>query len=1335
MARGGRAGRKSTLKLLGLGAVVFALAWLCGQLPREGAGPASLWLGNAVVLSALLQSRRRRWASLATVTTLGAILAGLVRGESAPLVLAVSLCGTLQSIAVATVLRRVMGGRPDMSRVSNLLRYAAIAGGGAFGSTALAALLIAGRPEDILGNMAVRGAADWTALLVVTPSLIALGQARRRGRRRLGERWTLALLGATLLLTFLPTGLPLTFLVPPALLLVTWRGRLRGAALGILLTLAAALAGALAGRGPFAMTEGGVTLQALLLQAFLVVCFFASLPVAAQSARSRELQERLARALADARDEARKVGMAQSVAHMGYWRFDAATRELSWSPEMFRLFGLPSDATPTTAEMMALIHPDDRAECRRLFEAALLDGQSYEQEVIRLQPAGGGDQYAGGRAIVERDADGSIAGLFGVLFDRTESVLRQRAQDAAETRYRLIAERAHDIILRADLQGRLLYVSPACRALGYEPEEVVGVSAADFIHPEDLPRFLENSAQLLRDGVAAPDADRRHRIRCKDGRYVWVEGNPAIITDDAGAPAELLNVFRDITVRKRTEEELAAKEAKLQLLTDHAPDLLVHIDNRDTIVYASPASRRFGYAPEDLVGRTRSELVHPEDLERLSRVLTATVDSQRTAQAERQYRIRHADGSWVWVEGSLSLVHDEKGVAVGGVSLLRDISERRAAAAALAESEARYRTLADNVTDIIVRFGPDGLVRYISPACRALGLDPDEAVGRSVLEVMAPRQLAEAEGLVSELFEGAEPDTAARRVYEVVGPAGEPMWFEGSPTLVRDESGAVVEVISVLRDVTGRERMEAALAGSEARFRQLAESANDLIMRSDLADGGITYISPSCRQMTGYAPEEVVGRSALDFIHPDDASFLSEAVVAQIASRGQETPRTVEFRLRTKAGAYIWIEAKPTAVIDPTTGQVTAITDVARDVTDRKAMEAELRAARTEAESAAQVKSEFLANMSHELRTPLTSVVGFTKLAAEQADLSPLTRGYIDRVDQAGRALLCAVNDILDFSKLEAGQVSFHPEAVCLPRLAQAALDLFQPQAGAKDLHLAFESDAPADLTVLLDPDRLRQVLLNLISNAVKFTDQGGVTLSLAYDEAAGALHVQVRDSGPGIPEDRLDRLFKRFSQVDGSLTRAHGGTGLGLAICKGIVEAQGGSIGVTSELGEGSVFALSIPAPRVATPAPAIEGEAPANMTFAGVRVLVVDDHPANRELVRLFLSGVGAEVTEAADGEEGVELAGDWPFDLILMDLRMPRLDGAGALARIRRASGPNDATPILAFTADADPDIEQTLQRLGFDGLVAKPVAPAALIAAVAQATAFAFTPFSQDVAHVG
>jgi CheY-like chemotaxis protein len=302
-----------------------------------------------------------------------------------------------------------------------------------------------------------------------------------------------------------------------------------------------------------------------------------------------------------------------------------------------------------------------------------------------------------------------------------------------------------------------------------------------------------------------------------------------------------------------------------------------------------------------------------------------------------------------------------------------------------------------------------------------------------------------------------------------------------------------------------------------------------------------------------------------------------------------------------------------------------------------------------------------------------------------------------------------------------------------LGKLTRATLDLFTPQAGAKDLSLSLDRDPGGDVVVALDPDRIRQILLNLVSNAVKFTNSGGVTLRTRYDAQSAMLNVDVIDTGDGIPEDKQDRLFKRFAQVDGSLTRVQGGTGLGLAICKGLVEAMGGEIGVESRVGEGSRFWFKVPAPAARLPETSAAGADIDRVTFVGVRVLVVDDHPTNRELARLFLAGVGAEVTEAAGGEEAARLASEWPFDAILMDLRMPKLDGLGALRRIRSAPGPNDVTPILAFTADTDGEILNNLAALGFQGLVSKPVEPAALIAAVARATAYAPDPQTTETSH--
>ncbi|MDP3801404.1 ATP-binding protein [Brevundimonas sp.] len=539
--------------------------------------------------------------------------------------------------------------------------------------------------------------------------------------------------------------------------------------------------------------------------------------------------------------------------------------------------------------------------------------------------------------------------------------------------------------------------------------------------------------------------------------------------------------------------------------------------------------------------------------------------------------------------------------------------------------------------------------------------------------------------------------------------------------------------VSVSVDITDLKRAEAEMAQARDRAEELARRAE---VAETVAGLGNWRLDPLTREVTwsaqmyriyGVDPDMPLDLEALmGMTHPDDAGEAAARLKGMLSGQSDENSIT---RIVRSDGDVRYLEGNSRVERGPA-GEITAVIGTIVDVTDQKTLEARLRLAQEEAEAAAAVKGEFLANMSHELRTPLTSIIGFTRLAAEQADLTDLTRAYVERVGDASRALLCTVNDILDFSKLEAGQVSIQVEPVSLARLGRSTLDLFTPQAGAKDLGLTLDGDdLGEDLVIAVDPDRVRQVLLNLVSNAVKFTTTGGVTLQMRYDPAAAVLTVAVIDTGDGIPPDKLDRLFKRFSQVDGTLTRVQGGTGLGLAICKGLVEAMGGEIGVESRVGQGSRFWFSIPAARATLAEAGPEGGMAEPAMVTGVRVLVADDHPTNRELARLYLAGVGAEVTEAGDGEEAVQLASEWPFDVILMDLRMPRLDGEEALRRIRAVPGPNDATPILAFTADADTDAHERLRAVGFQEVVAKPVEPGALIAAVARATAFEEEPASE------
>ena len=359
-------------------------------------------------------------------------------------------------------------------------------------------------------------------------------------------------------------------------------------------------------------------------------------------------------------------------------------------------------------------------------------------------------------------------------------------------------------------------------------------------------------------------------------------------------------------------------------------------------------------------------------------------------------------------------------------------------------------------------------------------------------------------------------------------------------------------------------------------------------------------------------------------------------------------------------------------------------------LTQRRRLQSELAAsahaliaARDAAEAATRIKSEFLANMSHEIRTPLTSIVGFTGLLEKQPDLGEVSSRYVARVENGARALLATVNDILDFSKLEAGQINIERGPVHIRTLIEDLAHLFEPQSRGKGVGLDCVCDPTAPDLVEADEERLRQILINLVGNAVKFTEAGAIELSVRWSQE-GLLRFDVIDTGVGISLQSHARLFQRFSQVDGSTTRSHGGTGLGLAICKGLVEAMDGEIGVESRPGGGSRFWFQIPAIRSAgeqAPAPHLESIA---VTVESARVLVVDDNAANRELALAILGACGHDLTDAADGPTAVEVAERVPLDLILMDIRMPGMDGVSAMRAIRSGGGPN--------AEDADPGVHR-------------------------------------------
>jgi PAS domain S-box-containing protein len=516
------------------------------------------------------------------------------------------------------------------------------------------------------------------------------------------------------------------------------------------------------------------------------------------------------------------------------------------------------------------------------------------------------------------------------------------------------------------------------------------------------------------------------------------------------------------------------------------------------------------------------------------------------------------------------------------------------------------------------------------------------------------------------------------------------------------------------RSLVGRREAMAKLAESETRYRTLAERSPDVIVRLD-AEARIEYVSPAAAGY-GWDPERLIGQRMSDIVgrgglQPHGPRRSATA----LRGGGPNVWRTI-----AADGAPRWFESRAALIVGDD-GRPQGALSVLRDITERLALEDELRAKRAEAEAAVVAKSEFLANMSHEIRTPLTGVVGFAGLLREMEGLPEEAQRYAQRIAASAEALLAVVNDVLDFSRLEAGQMALERRPFDPRELAWLAADLVRDRASAKGV--ALEVEVAADMPEALSGDagRLRQVLLNLLSNAAKFTDAGQIVVAARYDGGAERLRVEVRDTGAGIPEGLQARLFQRFSQVDASSTRAHGGAGLGLAICKAIVEAMGGEIGMTSAPGAGSTFWFEVPAPAATAAVAAAPPTGPADAPLGPLTLLVVDDVPVNRELVATILSPFEMTIFQAAGGREAVTAAGERRFDLILMDLQMPGMDGMAAARAIRADCGLNRETPILALSANVLEEQVAACLAAGMDDHVAKPIRPAELLAKIAAWTA--------------
>ena len=519
----------------------------------------------------------------------------------------------------------------------------------------------------------------------------------------------------------------------------------------------------------------------------------------------------------------------------------------------------------------------------------------------------------------------------------------------------------------------------------------------------------------------------------------------------------------------------------------------------------------------------------------------------------------------------------------------------------------------------------------------------------------------------------------------------------------KDTSGAVIGFFGVFKDLTDERQAIAAAVEQERRYRLLADNASDVIAVYDV-DGVFTYLSPSIRDLLGYTPEELIGRRTYDVIVPDDHTRVAADFAKAANTR---LPLTVEYRATAKDGSVRWLEARPRFQRDET-DTIIEVNDSVRDVTERRERETALAQARAIAEDAVRTKADFLSNMSHEIRTPLNGVLGFAEVLANTG-LNTDQRRYVDRIRSAGKGLSVLIDDILDSSKIEAGKMTIERRAFDLKGLVTDVLDLTQTGVGDRlAMHVEFEDDVAP--WAFGDEQRIRQVLLNLLGNAAKFTHEGSVTLKVCLVD--GNLQLRIRDTGIGISAEAMSRLFTGFTQADASFGRRFGGTGLGLNISRSLARLMGGDIRLESEPNVGTTAIFTLPYEAADAPPPDV-GATTAPSASRSLNVLAVDDVEANLELVEILLTGAGHSVSRATCGEAAIEaLRANMDFDLVLMDVQMPGMDGLAATRTIRAMGGAAARIPIVALTANVMAEQIAACRAAGMDDHLGKPVKSNAL-----------------------
>jgi PAS domain S-box-containing protein len=897
------------------------------------------------------------------------------------------------------------------------------------------------------------------------------------------------------------------------------------------------------------------------------------------------------------------------------------------------------------------------------------------------------------------DGSGRPEKLLAVSRDVTQ-------RQAAEEKFRIIFEHSSKAHLLFAKDTIIDCNVAAIRMLGFESKEALLTVPMSSLSPEHQPDGSSSMERASEIRQALRESGRyscEWNLRRKTGDEITVE--ITLTTVELLGRSVQLAVWHDLTERKEAEAALRESEERFQAFMNHSPAVAFIKDENGRMLYMNEVmERRFQVKLEDMFGKTDFDWLPYEKAEKLT-----MVDRQVLASGEPHQLIEEIptpDGltrEWLVMKFRIGITDGCK--MLGGVAI--DVGEQRCAERALKESERHFRELFDEAPIAYHELDLEGrITRVNATELNMLGFKEEEMIGRPVTDFI----IADASSApIAQSLTGDSRHESSERYFRRKDGRRVPVLMRQRP--ITDAVGVVCGMRATLQDISALKRKEQELRDAEEKYRSIFENAIEGIFQTT-PDGSYMSVNPALAEICGY---ESVDQLMRTITHIAKQLYVRPGRRAEFISAMQEkgSVRDFESQIYRRDGSIIWISERARAVRDQD-GKMLYYEGTVEDVTARREAEEAVKRARDVALESARLKSEFLANMSHEIRTPMNGIIGMTGLLLD-TEMTPKQRDFTQTIAGSADALLTIINDILDFSKIEAGMLVFEEIDFQLGGVVEGSVELLAARASSKNIELAslVYQDVPTGLRG--DPGRVRQVLTNLVGNAVKFTEKGEVVVRASCEEKTDT-HVMIRfsvsDTGIGISPEGQARLFQAFVQADGSTTRRFGGTGLGLAICKQLVNRMGGEIGVTSEYGKGSTFWFTArfalqAGGGMATPRPA---------NLRSVQVLTVDDNATNRAILHHLVTTWGMREQQASTGAEALAIlhaaAGRGRmFDLAILDMQMPGMDGLELARAIKKDPRYASVRLVMLTSVDRQQDPEE-LRETGVDAYLTKPIKQAQL-----------------------